>query len=172
MPNIEDFLPTKLQKWIWGTTVTLTLGVPFLSDGLQKLGLKIEWLEDTKIRLLLGAGAFSIGMFALNISLLVHLHALEKRPKSPVSRPVKPFIPKRLAPIDNEILKLLSINTKPMLTRDIAHILQVLPALAEYHLTELDASGHVYEARTTMGESRWKLQQIGRAHLVNAGLLK
>ncbi|WP_374089862.1 hypothetical protein [Methylomicrobium lacus] len=75
---LEKLLPTTLSKMITGTTGSLTLSAPFLAEGLQKLGLTIEFLTKPEVRLLLAILVLSFGLFALVVHLILYTKDVSK----------------------------------------------------------------------------------------------
>ena len=52
-------------------TIPSFLAAPLLAEGLQKLGLRVELLEHTAVRLLLAVSVLCIGLIAFSVTLLV-----------------------------------------------------------------------------------------------------
>jgi hypothetical protein len=69
---LEKFLPTTLMKTLAMAILSLSLSVPFLGEGLQKVGLSIELLTKTEIRLILFLVVVCIGLMLLYALLVIH----------------------------------------------------------------------------------------------------
>lgn len=182
MAGISDLQPTKLSRWIAGTTIPLAAGATGLYEVLQKLGLAVESLAEPLVRLLLGLGVFSLGMAALNISLVRHIYGIRRRTNnSPLPKPIDPPVsttaptvtetPKSLSDIEIEILTHLS-RFKSSPVSEIAKTLRKQPALVEYHLNELEDDNYIYATHGSMSPSQWYIDQRGRKALVGLGVLK
>lgn len=62
-------------------TLSLAPSATLLADCLQRLGLTIEWLAKTEVRLLLGSTVLCIGLFALVINLALHIKYISRTVK-------------------------------------------------------------------------------------------
>jgi DNA-binding transcriptional ArsR family regulator len=186
--GVEEFQPTKLSRWIAGVTIPLSVGATQLYEALQKLGQPIESLAETRTRLLLGLGVFSLCMVLLNMAVLAHLRALARItfPPADVPPPVvaaplpvanapehKPLppIPKRLDDVELDILRHLA-RFKSSPGSEITKTLRKPKALIDYHLNDLESHGLIYATHGTMYESQWYIDQLGRKALIDRGLLK
>ena len=72
MPEIlEKLILFYWPRKILEMTIPLFLAAPLLAEGLQKLGLRVELLEHTAVRLLLAVSVLCIGLISFSVTLLV-----------------------------------------------------------------------------------------------------
>ena len=164
---LVEALPTKWSRRLSGWTLPVAALAYSLPTYLPSGYLPSSPVETFLLRLVLALSTLLLGSLAVLVLVLRHAH--DSRQTPPVAKPPPTQIPKRLAALDVEILQYLcavKFSTSAEISKRTSKQVQLI----EYHLNEMEGSGHVYGGRGAMG-TRWSIQQAGRAHLVRAGLL-
>ncbi|MBX9675119.1 MAG: hypothetical protein K2V71_00725 [Methylotenera sp.] len=165
---LESFLPTKLSQCIFWITATLSAGVLFSVELTQRIGLEVIWKNTPNQRLILLLIIISLGLFALVVSLLLHIKELNK---PNIKKEIEPNLKKKLDQNKTDILVLLS-NQDAQTTKQLSTSLNITEQLALFHLTELFNSKIITNTLFMDGRPvKWHLNQNGRAYLVSNNLL-
>lgn len=163
---LNKVLPTTWMRLTAAMTATSTLGGLFLYEGLQKIGLKIEYLASTEVRLLLGVSALCIGLVALLSLSLVHIHEI-KNAKPKKRERVHAPIP-QLDEAARSILTLVG-NKADKYTDEIAAELKLNSALTLHRLEQLQGCGLTDCSYSALG-AHWRATTAGREYMAQHDL--